>query len=53
MLGNRKKAQMVGTVIAWIIGILVLAIIAVTILIASGKLGSVGDYIKNLIRFGR
>lgn len=49
-----KKGQLVwDTLIPWIIGITFLVIATLVALGLSGKLGGLGEFIRNFLRFGR
>lgn len=48
-----KKGQIWDTLVPWIIGVAVLALVAIVYFALSGKLGGVLDFFKNLVRFGK
>jgi hypothetical protein len=49
----KKKGAWDDTLAPWIIGLLVLVLIAVFYAALSGKLGNIGDYIKAFVGIGR
>ena len=53
MRGKSKKGQVWETLIPWIIGIAVLAMVLIVFLILSGKGQGAIEYFKNLVRFGK
>ncbi len=49
----RKRGQVWGTLIPWIIGAAFLVMIVIVFMIISGKGAGAIEYLKNLFRFGR
>lgn len=50
---RRRGFLMWDSLIPWIIAIVVLILVVGVYLISKGKLGAAGEYIRNLMRFGR
>jgi len=50
---RNKKGVVIDNLVWWIIAIAVLVIILVLAVLLRGKLTGLGDYLKNLFRFGR
>jgi len=53
MKRERKGMIAIDELLKWILGLVVLAIIVISILIFSGKGGAAIEYMKQLFRFGR
>lgn len=47
-----KRGQIWDTLVPWIIGTIVLVFTIVIVAAYNGGLGSLGDYIRNILRFG-
>jgi len=49
-----KKGDLVwDSFIPWVIGLMLLAALFVIIGVLTGKLGGIGEFLRNLFRFGR
>ncbi len=53
MKKRNKKGVAVEGLVWWIIGIAVLVIMIILAIVLKDKLGDIGNYLKNLFRFGR
>ncbi len=48
---KNKKGVAIESLVWWVIAIAVLVIMIVLAVLLKGKLGGIGDYLKNLFRF--